>query len=183
MSASATGKMPPMLTSVKRPKKHEAHASNGVVVKGIDDVLVRLSRCCNPVPGDDIVGFVTRGRGVSVHRRDCPNAQDLMQQPERIIEVFWEDQAPSSNTTFNVEIFIEALDRMNLLRDVSTVLSEQGANVLSVNSMTHRDGMVEMRFLFQVSETAAIERILKKLRSVEGVFDARRMMPGKPSSR
>lgn len=183
MSASATGKMPPMLTSVKRPKKHEAHASNGVVVKGIDDVLVRLSRCCNPVPGDDIVGFVTRGRGVSVHRRDCPNAQDLMQQPERIIEVFWEDQAPSSNTTFNVEIFIEALDRMNLLRDVSTVLSEQGANVLSVNSMTHRDGMVEMRFLFQVSETAAIERILKKLRSVEGVFDARRMMSGKPSSR
>ena len=183
MSASATGKMPPMLTSVKRPKKHEAHASNGVVVKGIDDVLVRLSRCCNPVPGDDIVGFVTRGRGVSVHRRDCPNAQDLMQQPERIIEVFWEDQAPSSNTTFNVEIFIEALDRMNLLRDVSTVLSEQGANVLSVNSMTHRDGMVEMRFLFQVSETAAIERILKKLRSVEGVFDARRMMPGKSSSR
>ena len=183
MSASATGKMPPMLTSVKRPKKHEAHASNGVVVKGIDDVLVRLSRCCNPVPGDDIVGFVTRGRGVSVHRRDCPNAQDLMQQPERIIEVFWEDQAPSSNTTFNVEIFIEALDRMNLLRDVSTVLSEQGANVLSVNSMTHRDRMVEMRFLFQVSETAAIERILKKLRSVEGVFDARRMMPGKSSSR
>lgn len=183
MSASATGKMPPMLTSVKRPKKHEAHASNGVVVKGIDDVLVRLSRCCNPVPGDDIVGFVTRGRGVSVHRRDCPNAQDLMQQPERIIEVFWEDQAPSSNTTFNVEIFIEALDRMNLLRDVSTVLSEQGANVLSVNSMTHRDGMVEMRFLFQVSETAAIERILKKLRLVEGVFDARRMMPGKSSSR
>lgn len=183
MSASATGKMPPMLTSVKRPKKHEAHASNGVVVKGIDDVLVRLSRCCNPVPGDDIVGFVTRGRGVSVHRRDCPNAQDLMQQPERIIEVFWEDQAPSSNTTFNVEIFIEALDRMNLLRDVSTVLSEQGANVLSVNSMTHRDGMVEMRFLFQVSETAAIERILKKLKSVEGVFDARRMMPGKSSSR
>lgn len=69
-SASSTGKMPPMLTSVKRPKKHETHADNGIVVRGIDDVLVRLSRCCNPVPGDDIVGFVTRGRGVSVHRSD-----------------------------------------------------------------------------------------------------------------
>lgn len=181
MSASATGKIPPMLTSVKRPKKHEAHASNGVVVKGIDDVLVRLSRCCNPVPGDEIVGFVTRGRGVSVHRRDCPNAQDLMQQPERIIEVFWEDHAPSSGTTYNVEIFIEALDRMNLLKDVSTVLSDNGANVLSVNTMTHRDGMVEMRFLFQVSETAAINSIIKKLKAIEGVFDAHRMMPGKSS--
>ena len=85
--AMATGKLPPMLTSVKRPKKHEAHASNGVVVKGIDDVLVRLSRCCNPVPGDDIVGFVTRGRGVSVHRADCPNAvRSCMKPPERIIE-------------------------------------------------------------------------------------------------
>ncbi len=77
----STGKMPPMLTSVKAPKKHEAHTSNGVVVKGVDDVLVRLSRCCNPVPGDDILGFVTRGRGVSVHRADCPNAQDLSKPP------------------------------------------------------------------------------------------------------
>ena len=83
-----------MLTSVKRPKKHETHADNGIVVRGIDDVLVRLSRCCNPVPGDDIVGFVTRGRGVSVHRSDCPNAQDLRRHPERIIEVHWADTAP-----------------------------------------------------------------------------------------
>ena len=126
----STGKLPPMLTSVKRPKKHEAHTSNGVVVKGIDDVLVRLSRCCNPVPGDEILGFVTRGRGVSVHRADCPNAQDLRQTPERIIEVSWESDLPK-NTSFKVEVFIEALDRMNLLRDVTVILSEMGANVLS----------------------------------------------------
>ncbi len=92
--AMSTGKLPPMITSVKHPKKHEAHTSNGVVVKGIDDVLVRLSRCCNPVPGDEILGFVTRGRGVSVHRADCPNAKDLMQSPERIIEVSWERDMP-----------------------------------------------------------------------------------------
>ena len=173
----STGKLPPMLTSVKRPKKHEAHSSNGVVVKGIDDVLVRLSRCCNPVPGDDILGFVTRGRGVSVHRADCPNAQDLMTEPERIIEVSWENE-PSKSTSYQIEVFVEALDRMNLLRDVAVTLSEVGANVLSSSTTSHRDGMAEMRFLFQVSDIKHIDLILSKLRGIEGVFDARRMLPG-----
>lgn len=172
----STGKLPPMLTSVKRPKKHEAHTSNGVVVKGIDDVLVRLSKCCNPVPGDEILGFVTRGRGVSVHRADCPNAQDLMATPERIIDVAWERDLPK-NTSFKVEVFIDALDRMNLLRDVTIILSEMGANVLSCSSTSHRDGMVEMRFLFQVSDINHIDVVLSKLRGIEGVFDARRMVP------
>ncbi len=175
-SASSTGIMAPMLTSVKRPKKHETHASNGIVVKGVDDVLVRLSRCCNPVPGDDILGFVTRGRGVSVHRADCPNAIDLKRHPERIIEVEWEG-SPSKSASYQVEIYIEALDRMNLLLDVTKVISEMGANVLSSNTTTHRDGMVEMRFLFQVSDLTVIERVTKRLTDIEGVFDARRMMP------
>ena len=172
----STGKLPPMLTSVKRPKKHEAHTSNGVVVKGIDDVLVRLSKCCNPVPGDEILGFVTRGRGVSVHRADCPNAQDLKQTPERIIDVSWEHDLPK-NTSFKVEVLIEALDRMNLLRDVTIILSEMGANVLACSTTSHRDGMVAMRFLFQVSDIAHIDIVLNRLRDVEGVFDARRMVP------
>ena len=128
MGAGSTGIMAPMITSVKRPKKHEAHSSHGVVVKGIDDVLVRLSRCCNPVPGDDIIGFVTRGRGVSVHRADCPNAQDLKRNPERIIDVSWAGDAPREST-FKGEIYVEALDRMNLLLDVTRVLSDVGANV------------------------------------------------------
>ncbi len=172
-----TGMMPPMITSVKEPKKREVHASNGVVVKGIDDVLVRLSRCCNPVPGDDIVGFVTRGRGVSVHRADCPNAASLMAHPERIIDVRWEN-APNNDISYKVEILIEALDRMNLLRDVAIVLAEAGANVLSSSTTSHRDNMVEMRFLFQVSEVSAIDKIIGKLKGIEGVFDAHRMMPG-----
>ena len=181
-SESSTGILPPMLTSVKRPKKHEAHTSNGVVVKGIDDVLVRLSRCCNPVPGDDILGFVTRGRGVSVHRADCPNAQELKKHPERIIEVSW-DGTPSAGTSYKMEVFIEALDRMNLLRDVITVFSEMGANVLSCTTASHRDGMVEMRFLFQVSDVSHIDIVLKKLLDVEGVFDARRMLAGGSAKR
>ena len=176
-SDTSTGILPPMLTSVNRPKKHEAHTSNGVVVKGIDDVLVRLSRCCNPVPGDDILGFVTRGRGVSVHRSDCPNAQELKKQPERIIDVSW-DGAPASDTSYKMEVIIEALDRMNLLRDVTCTLSDMGTNVLSCTTTTHRDGMVEMRFLFQVSDISHIDIVLKKLGEIEGVFDARRMLAG-----
>ncbi len=182
MGAGSTGIMPPMLTSVKRPKKHETHASNGIVVKGIDDVLVRLSRCCNPVPGDEILGFVTRGRGVSVHRADCPNAIDLKKEPERLINVSWEG-TPSKAASYQVEIYIEALDRMNLLLDVTRVISEMGANVLSCSTTTHRDGVVEMRFLFQVSELSVIDRTLRGLTEVEGVFEARRMIPGQTGAR
>ena len=174
---ASTGVMAPMLTSVKRPKKHETHSSNGVVVKGIDDVLIRLSRCCNPVPGDDIVGFVTRGGGVSVHRADCPNADDLRRNPERLIEVSWEG-SPSRSALYKVEIYIEALDRMNLLLDVTRVLSELGANVLSCTTNTHRDGMVEMRFLFEISDLTKIEKSLNEIEKIDGVFEAKRMMSG-----
>ena len=176
-SETSPGVMPPMITSVVSPKRREAHSSNGIVVKGVDDVLVRLSRCCNPVPGDKILGFVTRGRGVSVHRADCPNAEELMKHPERIIEVEWENSAPS-NTSYKVEIYIEAIDRLNLLRDVTVVLSDMGANVLSCNTISHRDGMVEMRFLFQVSDISLIDAVQRKLLGLEGVFDAHRMLPG-----
>ncbi len=112
------------------------------MVKGVDDVLVRLSRCCNPVPGDDILGFVTRGRGVSVHRADCPNAIELKKEPERIIDVSWEG-TPSASS-YQVEVYIEGIDRTNLLLDVTRVFSETGTNVLSCTTNTHRDGMVEM---------------------------------------
>ncbi len=175
-AAMSTGKLPPMLTMVNKPKKKETKSSNGVVVEGVEGALVRLSRCCNPVPGDEIIGFVTRGRGVSVHRRDCPNAGALMAQPERIMKVHWESDLPK-NTSFKVEVYIEALDRLKLLSDVVLVLADMGANVLSCNTVSHRDGMVEMRFLFQVSDISHIDAILAKLKSLEGVFDARRMIP------
>ncbi len=177
MSAMATGKMPPMITSVARPKRHETHSSNGVVVKGLDDVLVRLSRCCNPVLGDDIIGFVTRGRGVSVHRADCPNAKDLMKEPERIIDVEWERE-PGTVLTYRIETHIEAMDRMSLLRDIITVLSEEGVNVLNSSSAVGRDGIVRMRYLFEVSDVGHVDEILQSILKVDGVFEARRMFPG-----
>ena len=177
MSAMSTGKMPPMITSVARPKRHETHSTTGVVVKGLDDVLVRLSRCCNPVLGDDIIGFVTRGRGVSVHRRDCPNATDLMKEPERIIDVEWERE-PGGVTTYRIETHIEGMERMNLLRDVIAVLSEEGVNVLNSSSAVGRDGIVRMRYLFEVSDVDHVDEILQSILKVDGVFEARRMFPG-----
>ena len=118
-----------------------------------------------------------------MHRRDCPNAKELMAQPERIMKVHWESDLPK-NTSFKVEVYIEALDRLKLLADVVGVLSDMGANVLSSNTVSHRDGMVEMRFLFQVSDITHIDIILSKLKGLEGVFDARRMVPkvGAPSN-
>ena len=175
---TSTGVMPRMLTNAKHPSRRETHSSSGVVVKGVDGVLVRLSRCCNPVPGDEILGFVTRGRGVSVHRADCPNAVALQEHPERIIDVEWE-ALPSSETSYKAEVIIEAMDRMNLLRDIIAVLSERGANVLSSSSqVSSRDNLAEFRFLFQVSDVESINLIIHKLATVPGVFDAHRTLPG-----
>lgn len=171
LGLTSGGKVAP----VKQPRRKKTSNTTGVEVKGIDDVFVRLSRCCNPVPGDEILGFITRGRGVSVHRADCPNAKDLKRDPERIIEVAWEGDIKSS---FQVEIFIEALDRLRLLQDVTIFLADQGVNIISCQTVTHKDDIVEMRFLFEATDTRRIEQILRDIRGVEGVFGAKRMLPG-----
>jgi len=164
----------PSEIEIVAPRPPRRRAGTGVRVKGIDDVLVRLARCCNPVPGDEIVGFVTRGRGVSVHRKDCPNARDLLAQPERIIEVAWESD---QSTTYQVEIVIEALDRTRLLQDVSAVLGDSGVNVLSASMSTDRQGIATMRFLFELGNMDQLQRVLGAVRGVDGVFEARRTLP------
>ena len=156
-----------------RPKGRKRNNA-GVEVKGLGDVFVRLSRCCNPVPGDEIIGFITRGRGVSVHRADCPNAKDLTRSPERMIEVAWEKDVRSS---YQVEIFVEAIDRLRLLQDIVVFLADQGVNIVSCATTTHKDDIVEMRFLFEMSDTERIEDILHNLLTVDGVFGAKRMLP------
>ena len=162
------------------PRNKRRKQGGGVVVKGIDDVLVRLARCCNPVPGDKIIGFVTRGRGVSVHRLDCPNARELLSAPERIIDVEWD---LGSETTYQVEIFVEALDRLRLLQDVTAALAESGVNILASSTSTHRDGLVDMRFLFEIGDLSRLDSTLREVRGVEGVFEARRMLPGEATQR
>ncbi|MBN2405504.1 MAG: bifunctional (p)ppGpp synthetase/guanosine-3',5'-bis(diphosphate) 3'-pyrophosphohydrolase, partial [Coriobacteriia bacterium] len=161
-------------TPMTPPRSKRRRTQSGVRVKGIDDLLVRLARCCNPVPGDEIVGFVTRGRGVSVHRKDCPNAKDLLAQAERIIDVEWDTGQAS---TYQVEIVIEALDRTRLLQDVSIAMADAGVNVLSAAVSTDRQGIATMRFLFELGDMEQLSKVLNTVKAVDGVFDAKRMLP------
>ncbi|MFG2877256.1 RelA/SpoT family protein [Streptomyces sp. NPDC048337] len=152
--------------------KRRANADPGVVVKGVEDVWVKLARCCTPVPGDPIIGFVTRGSGVSVHRADCVNVDSLSQQPERMLEVEW---APTQSSVFLVAIQVEALDRSRLLSDVTRVLSDQHVNILSAAVQTSRDRVATSRFTFEMGDPKHLGHVLKAVRGVEGVYDVYRV--------
>ena len=147
----------------------------GIVVEGMDDMLVRVARCCSPVPGDSIVGFVTVGRGVSIHRSDCTNVEALGDRPERMIEVGWTADGVSP---FRAAVQVEAIDRPRLLRDVTTALSDLGANIVSSSSLTNRDRVAVLRFEIELSDRATLERALAEMKGVEGVYDAYRLIPG-----
>ncbi|MDN3297279.1 bifunctional (p)ppGpp synthetase/guanosine-3',5'-bis(diphosphate) 3'-pyrophosphohydrolase [Streptomyces ficellus] len=152
--------------------KRRAKADPGVVVKGVEDVWVKLARCCTPVPGDPIIGFVTRGSGVSVHRADCVNVDSLSQQPERMLDVEW---APTQSSVFLVAIQVEALDRSRLLSDVTRVLSDQHVNILSAAVQTSRDRVATSRFTFEMGDPKHLGHVLKAVRGVEGVYDVYRV--------
>ncbi|MFD4345531.1 GTP pyrophosphokinase [Streptomyces coelicoflavus] len=155
-----------------RGRKRRANADPGVVVKGVEDVWVKLARCCTPVPGDPIIGFVTRGSGVSVHRSDCVNVDSLSREPERILEVEW---APTQSSVFLVAIQVEALDRSRLLSDVTRVLSDQHVNILSAAVQTSRDRVATSRFTFEMGDPKHLGHVLKAVRGVEGVYDVYRV--------
>ncbi|MCX5080460.1 bifunctional (p)ppGpp synthetase/guanosine-3',5'-bis(diphosphate) 3'-pyrophosphohydrolase [Streptomyces sp. NBC_00401] len=155
-----------------RGRKRRANADPGVVVKGVEDVWVKLARCCTPVPGDPIIGFVTRGSGVSVHRSDCVNVESLSREPERILEVEW---APTQSSVFLVAIQVEALDRSRLLSDVTRVLSDQHVNILSAAVQTSRDRVATSRFTFEMGDPKHLGHVLKAVRGVEGVYDVYRV--------
>jgi GTP pyrophosphokinase len=156
-----------------RPSRSRPAGDPGVVVKGVDDLWVKLAKCCTPVPGDDVIGFVTRGRGVSVHRRDCPNAGELLGSPERLVEVEW--ARPAAGTMFLVNIQVEALDRTRLLSDVTRVLSDAHVNILSATVTTTRDRVAVSRFSFEMADPTHMGHLLNQVRGVEGVYDAYRV--------
>jgi GTP pyrophosphokinase len=156
----------------RKPSKLRA---KGVIVEGFDDLLVRLARCCTPVPGDDVVGFLTRGRGVSVHRTDCPNAKALQATDEnRMINVWWDNRQQG---LFVAAIQIEALDRAKLLRDVTAAISDQGIHILSSSTRTGRDGIATLSFTFELADPGHLEHVIQSVRRVDSVFDAYRIVP------
>ena len=152
--------------------KSRSQGDPGVVIKGVDDVWVKLARCCTPVPGDEILGFVTRGQGVSVHRVACSNVTSLQGEPDRIVEVEW---APSSQSVFMVNIQVEALDRSRLLSDVTRALSDHHVNILSASVSTSRDRVALSRFTFEMADPKHLGAVLKAVRGVDGVFDVYRV--------
>lgn len=149
--------------------------TQAVMVEGSADVWVRLARCCTPVPGDAILGFVTRGQGVSVHRTDCPNALDLSAHEERLIEVAW---APGRSTSFVVSIQVDALDRGRLLSEVANVLSDHHVNILSATTTVGKDRIASLRFTFELGDIAHLSSLLTAIKRVDGVYDAFRIVPG-----
>jgi guanosine-3',5'-bis(diphosphate) 3'-pyrophosphohydrolase len=148
---------------------------SGILVRGAPDILVKLARCCTPVPGDKIVGFITRGSGVSVHQQDCHNVQELLKEPERMIDVDW---APTSKSLFLVQIQIEALDRSGLLSDVTRVLSEHHVNILSATVHTSSDRLAISRFVFEMGDTTHLDRVLNAVRRIDAVYDVYRVSDG-----
>jgi GTP pyrophosphokinase len=137
---------------------------------------VKLARCCTPVPGDPILGFVTRGNGVSVHRVDCINVEGLRAQPGRLVDVEW---SPSAGSVFLVAIQVEALDRTRLLSDVTRALSDHHVNILSASVTTTRDRVAVSRFTFEMADPTHLGHLLKAVRQVEGVYDAYRVVSTK----
>ncbi len=151
------------------------NSDSGVLVRGSPDILVKLAKCCTPVPGDEIVGFVTRGSGVSVHRHDCVNVKSLLEQPERVIDVEW---APSSKSVFLVNIQVEALDRSGLLSDITRVLSEHHVNILSASVSTSSQRLAVSRYVFEMGDTTHLDRVLSAVRRIDAVYDVYRVNNG-----
>jgi GTP pyrophosphokinase len=146
-------------------------------VEGLDDVLVRLSTCCTPVPGDEIMGFITKGRGVSVHRIDCSNAGALVQeQASRVVEVEWSDNQRGS--TFRASVEVVALDRSRLLRDVANALSDHHVNIVACSTQTGLDRVAKMRFEFELADPNHLEAVLRTIKNIDGVYDSYRVLPG-----
>ena len=156
--------------ATEKPKINRT-SSNGVIVKGIDNCLVRFSKCCNPVPGDEIIGFITRGRGVSIHRKDCQNVKDLVSQGDRIIDVIWSDKDKSS---YNVDIQILANDRNGLLADIIKEISNNKCTLIAVDSKVHRDRTAETNLTIEVENLNVLNTVVKALRKVDSVYEVNR---------
>ena len=146
----------------------------GIEIEGVADVLVRLAKCCKPVPGDDIVGYISLGRGITIHREDCPNARSLMRSPERFTPVAWGGE---SRHSFRVELAVEAWDRHRLLEDISRTIAENGVNILGANCQVD-DQMARHRFTLDMADVDTLRALTGQLRNIESVFDAYRVTPG-----
>ena len=160
------------LEALSKEKVHkEKPSQNGIIVKGIDNCLVKLSKCCNPVPGDEIIGYITRGRGVSVHRTDCVNTKNLLSEGNRIIDVYWSD---SKKTTYSADVEVYANDRLGLLADIIKVLGDHKCNIMAITSKTNKEKIAIIELTVEVENIEKLNTVLKNLRKVDSVYEVKR---------
>ncbi len=160
------------------PIRREPPGSTGVRIEGLDDVLVRLSRCCTPVPGDEIMGFVTRGRGVSIHRSDCANAVSLAaSQNDRLIDAEWDASAEADHFVASIEM--KAYDRSNLLANVAESFADQHVNIIGSSTTTSDDRIAKLSFDFEIADPSHLQSLMRSIRAVDGVYDVYRVVPGR----
>jgi GTP diphosphokinase / guanosine-3',5'-bis(diphosphate) 3'-diphosphatase len=161
-------------TNRRRTRPTTSSARYGIAVRGIDEVMLRLAKCCRPVPGDPIVGYISLGRGITIHREDCPNVAVLKKDPDRFTEVSWDGDA---DTAFRVEIEVDGWDRHRLLEDMSRTFAEAGINILDARCTVNHP-MVKNRFVVEVADTKTLDQAINRLRNIDAVFDAYRVTPG-----
>jgi guanosine-3',5'-bis(diphosphate) 3'-pyrophosphohydrolase len=161
-------------TSPRRERRPTSSTKFGISVDGVGDVMLRLAKCCRPVPGDSIVGYVSLGRGITIHREDCPNVEVLRKDPDRFTPVSWDGE---SSTSFKVELHIDGWDRHRLLEDLSRTFSEAGINIVEARCMSNPP-MIKNRFVIEVADTKTLDSTINRLRNIESVFDAYRVTPG-----
>ena len=157
--------------SKEKSERKAKPSSNGIIVKGIDNCLVKLSKCCNPLPGDEIIGYITKGRGVSVHRKDCVNVKDLLKEENRIIDVSWVEEKQAS---YNVDVEISANDRSGLLADITQALSSAKANIVGINAKTGKDRIAIIELTLETKSIDELNSILKAIRKVDSVYEVTR---------
>ena len=159
--------------AVDERKKERISAHTGVTVEGMTDLLIRFAKCCNPVPGDEIIGFITKGRGISVHRKDCINILSLPEkEKQRFIEVEWDLE--KSGVSYNADIHILAEDRKGLFSDISRVCEDMDVHIAGVNAKSNKENIANITMTLSLSNTSQLEKVLKQLRVVQGVADVYR---------
>jgi GTP pyrophosphokinase len=154
-------------------KTVKSSSTYGIRVEGVEDVPLRLAKCCRPVSGDPILGYVSLGRGITIHREDCPNVSALRKDAERFVEVSWDGD---NETSFRVELQVDGWDRHRLLEDLSRTLAEAGVNILEANCVVSQP-MVRNRFVVEVADAQTLKTVVQRLRQIEDVFDAYRVTP------
>jgi GTP diphosphokinase / guanosine-3',5'-bis(diphosphate) 3'-diphosphatase len=161
-------------TRRRRSRPTTSSSKYGITVEGVDDVMLRMAKCCRPVPGDPIVGYISLGRGITIHRSDCPNVAVLKRDPDRFTAVSWDGDA---ETSFRVEIQVDGWDRHRLLEDMSRTFAEAGINIVEARCTVNHP-MVKNRFVVEVGDTRTLDQTINRLRNIDAVFDAYRVTPG-----